>query len=212
MPPPLPIEEAVPSSNLPLHTSTSPVPAESSQPTVPLDDAPPPSSGDLPSQPSDPPPLPPSEDSGPSDPQTASEVSSEAAGTTPDAASRQEQIPDAAAQPGTGAATAAANGAGPSSEADMDLDMDVDAEGVDGGTSGRPVSADALPSSSGRQLPSWAGFYMAHNQAYPYYGDHPLAVIQLQNLCTQHSQTAKSANLRCILHMSCLCVANIHTL
>ena len=57
-------------------------------------------------------------------------------------------------------------------DADMDLDMDVDA---DSGAS-RPVSAestgqDGAAASSGAALPDWAGYYMAHGYAYPYYGE-----------------------------------------
>ena len=160
--PPLPNEETLPSSTTSPLTDSAPQPTDSVSPIRESD--PPVTTSELPSLPSDPPPLPPSEDSDPRDTQTAPPATSEAAGAMPSSATQPAQRPDAAVQAGTTAAE-------PSSEADMELDMEVDAEGTEEGISGRPVSAEPLPSTSGSQLPNWAGFYRAHNQAYPYYGE-----------------------------------------
>ena len=66
-------------------------------------------------------------------------------------------------------------------DADMELDMDVDAEA--GTSASRPPSPDsdgqAASVASGAALPDWAGYYMAHGYAYPYYGEPHYATSSL---------------------------------
>lgn len=171
--PPLPTEElhCCPASST--QDPAVPSPTDASPPAAPTDSNVAAALSELPSLPSDPPPLPPGEDSNPPDPQTAPVPTSDSATTAPSilteptSAAEQASAPESAVQ---AAQTGGEGLAGPSSEADMEVDMDVDAGEAEEGTSRRPASAEALPSSSGSQRPNWAGFYMAHSQTYPYYG------------------------------------------
>lgn len=191
--PPLP-EDTVPSTSNP--PTTDPVVAHTSMDatqSTALESNGPLLINGLISHSSDPPPLPPSEGSPPIEAAPALPESTEAAPAPPESihvepalleSTATAKAVQAASANADGAVTAPAAEASPGAASDDD-DMEVDSQQSQDGTSGQPASAEASPSAATGQLPNWAGFYMAHQLAYPYYGKLHLAMQAYLCYCKQ---------------------------